>query len=83
MNASARLVYIADSTSSPRFSELDDVKSTRSLERRDGSFIAGGSRGNALLVLGEGAAYEVEFGETPADLVTVSAGDLAPADAVE
>ena len=83
MNAPTRLVYVTDSEPAPRFSELADVKSTRPLERRDGSVIDAGSTGTVLLVLGAGAAYEVEFGEKPADLLTVHAEDLVPADGAE
>ena len=83
MNAAARLVYITDSVSAPRFAELDDVLSVRPLERRDGSVIAVGTLGTVLFVLGEGSAYEVEFGEAPADLLTVSVEDLKPADQAE
>lgn len=78
MNASARLMYVADADPAPRFSELDDVRSARPLARSDGSLIETGALGTVLLVLGGGAAYEVEFGEDLVDLITVNAEDLAP-----
>ena len=83
MNAPTHLVYVTDSEPAPRFSDLENVMCIRPLERRDSSVIPAGTIGTVLLVLGAGAAYEVEFGETLVDLLTVNAEDLAPANDVE
>ena len=77
MNMRATLFFSAASAEpAPTFNTLDDVVTLRYVETDDGRDVPAGSHGTVMNVLGDGAAYYVEFAEPEPALALIYADNL-------